>query len=325
MSVSAAETDGLICAFRLGSAEELGTAVYATAPSSDAPLWIHLNLLDNRVRRYLAEGANLDDEGRDLLLESDARVRVQMFQGGFAIVLSDLHHDFNRDPEDFSTLRIYVDKRRIITCRKHRVRSVDRVRRKLQAGQLGATPLDFFEELLDEVVSGFADTAHDLGEWVEDAEDKVLVGRATDQGSELGAMRRLIARLRRNLSANRMALVPLSHRIGDLCDADQRQRLREVIERLDAVAQDTDLVTERARLLQEEIATRLNEATNRNLYVLSIVTTALLPITLITGIFGMNVGGLPFLTSEHGFGWVMVLMVLTIVATMVFLRRTKVL
>jgi len=325
MSVSAAETDGLICAFKLGNAEELGTAVYATEPTNDAPLWIHLNLLDNRVRQYLAERANLDDEGRDLLLESDARVRVQTFPGGFAIVLSDLHHDFQRDPEDFGTLRIYVDARRIITCRKHRVRSVDRVRRKLQAGAMGATPLDFFEELLDEIVAGFAATAMDLSEWVEDAEDKVLVGRATDQGSDLGAMRRLLARLRRNLSANRTALVPLSHRIGDLCDADQRQRLREVIERLDAVAQDMELVTERARLLQEEIASRLNEATNRNLYVLSIVTTALLPITLVTGVFGMNVGGLPFLSSDHGFAWVMVVMALTIAATMVFLRRTKVL
>jgi zinc transporter len=325
MNVSAAETEGLICAFQLSNAEELGPAVYATEPTGDAPLWIHLNLLDNRVRKYLAERANLDEEGRDLLLESDARVRVQPFPGGFAIVLADLHHDFKRDPEDFGTLRIYVDARRIITCRKHRVRSVDRVRQKLQAGAVGATPLDFFEELLDEIVTGFAATAMDLADWVENAEDKVLVGRATDQGSELGAMRRLLARLRRNLSANRTALVPLSHRIGDLCDADQRQRLREVIERLDAVAQDMELVTERARLLQEEIASRLTEATNRNLYVLSMVTTALLPITLVTGVFGMNVGGLPFLESDHGFLWVMVVMAFTIAATMVFLRRTKVL
>ena len=48
---------------------------------------------------------------------------------------------------------------------------------------------------------------------------------------------------------------------------------------------------ERSRLLQEELRSRLGEATNRNLYLLSVVTTALLPITLITGVFGMNVGG----------------------------------
>ena len=82
---------------------------------------------------------------------------------------------------------------------------------------------------------------------------------------------------------------------------------------------------ERSRLLQEEITSRLGEATNRNLYLLSIVTTALLPITLITGVFGMNVGGLPFLESKHGFFWVMFIMTVTLVTTMLFLRKKSVL
>ena len=94
-----------------------------------------------------------------------------------------------------------------------------------------------------------------------------------------------------------------------------------MIERLDAVGQDMELSTERARLLQEEIASRLGEATNKNLHLLSIVTTALLPITLITGIFGMNVGGLPFLESKNGFTWVMFGMFITVVVTLTLLRR----
>jgi zinc transporter len=81
----------------------------------------------------------------------------------------------------------------------------------------------------------------------------------------------------------------------------------------------------RARLLQEEIAGRLGEATNRNLFVLSIVTTTLLPITLITGIFGMNVGGLPFVASGSGFWWVLAIMGLAVAVTLIVLRRRRVL
>ena len=67
------------------------------------------------------------------------------------------------------------------------------------------------------------------------------------------------------------------------------------------------------------------EATNRNLYLLSIVTVAFAPITLITGVFGMNVGGLPFSASHGGFWLVLLLMALTAVSTLALLRRARVL
>lgn len=73
---------------------------------------------------------------------------------------------------------------------------------------------------------------------------------------------------------------------------------------------------ERAKLLQEELASRLTENTGRNLYVLSILTAVLLPMTLVTGIFGMNVAGLPGMESPGSFWRVMLLVVASGVATL---------
>jgi zinc transporter len=64
---------------------------------------------------------------------------------------------------------------------------------------------------------------------------------------------------------------------------------------------------ERAKLLQEELAARLAENTGHNLYVLSILTAVFLPMTLVTGIFGMNVADLPGLHAGGSFWWVMIL------------------
>jgi zinc transporter len=79
------------------------------------------------------------------------------------------------------------------------------------------------------------------------------------------------------------------------------------------------------RLLQEEVSNLLAEATNRNLYVLSIVTTALLPATLITGALGMNVGGLPWTDDLHGFGWAGFSLFVSILLSLALLRGTRVL
>lgn len=135
----------------------------------------------------------------------------------------------------------------------------------------------------------------------------------------------MLARLRRQIAANRAALGLVGSRLPEPCSAEQRQGLRAAVERFDGVAQDLELVQERARLLQEELAGRVGEATNRNLFLLSIVTTTLLPITLITGVFGMNVGGLPWVSDSGGFWWVILLMISAVVVVLLILRRRSVL
>lgn len=325
MSVSGADTDALICAFRLSPNGPLGLEVLDLLPTIAEPLWLHFNVLDNRARRYFEKLPDLDEEGRAMLLGNETRIQARVLDDGFLVILGDLHHDFTLDPEGFGTIRVYVTRRLIVTCRRHRVRSVDRVRREIESKRDDRSPLDVFTLLLDEIVHGFVALAADLGERVENLQDRILAGHATEQSGELAQIRHVVARFRRHVLGNRTMLQPLLRRIVVSADDEQREQLHAVLEQLEATAQDMDLIMERSRLLQEEIASRLGEATNRNLYLLSIVTTALLPITLITGVFGMNVGGLPFLESKHGFFWVMVIMTVTLAATMLFLRKKSVL
>ena len=89
------------------------------------------------------------------------------------------------------------------------------------------------------------------------------------------------------------------------------------------VAQDLELVEDRARLMQEEINARLSEASNRTLYLLSLVTTVLLPINLITGVFGMNVGGLPWLEDPNGFHHVITWMTIAVLLALVLIGRWR--
>lgn len=317
------DPEGLLCAFQLAPCQPLeGLAdELARWPS---PVWLHFSLLDNRARAFLESRAPIPEEARATLVEPGARVHLQILQEGIAIVLGDLHHDFDADPDGFGVLRVYIDSGVMITCREHRLTCIDRLRLRLAKEQIATNPFELFEELVRELVEGFERVATNLSDLVDDAEDQILAGQVKDHRSELGRVRRLLVRLRRHVNANRVALLPLPKRLDGI-DAEQRQRLREALQLLDAVGQDLELVTERARLLQEEIAGRQGEATNRNLYLLSTLTTTLLPITLITGIFGMNVGGLPFASSHHGFWSVVLLMLVTVLATLLFLKRSRVL
>jgi len=88
------------------------------------------------------------------------------------------------------------------------------------------------------------------------------------------------------------------------------------------VLRDLDSLQDRIKLLQDEIAAQVGEHTNQSVFTLTIVTVLALPINIIAGLFGMNVGGVPLAENKHGF-WVMVLLVVsfTVLAGWWALRR----
>jgi zinc transporter len=90
------------------------------------------------------------------------------------------------------------------------------------------------------------------------------------------------------------------------------------------VVNDLMALQERIKLLQEEIAARINEHTNRNLFVLTVVTVLALPINIIAGLFGMNVGGVPLAQQPWGF-WIVALGVvgITALAGLIIFRRQR--
>jgi len=73
--------------------------------------------------------------------------------------------------------------------------------------------------------------------------------------------------------------------------------------------EDLDLAREHALVSQEEMLSQLAMEQNARMYLLSVVAAIFLPLTFITGLFGMNVGGLPWLDSKSGFAATMIIMV----------------
>lgn len=327
MSLENVDSAGLICGFLL-QANESAQPVQWDHHSTQLPdgqVWLHFNLADTRATNWIAHCENLPDDARELLLSQEGRAGCEVLHRSLALTIGDLHHDFNDDPEGFGTLRLYLDSRCVITGRRHPLKAVDNVRRDVARGLEVSSALDLFAHLMHELGDTFHGLITDLSDIVDDSEDEILAGRLQDQGSELGRIRRLLARLRRHVGGNRQVLsqaVSAIHRWDR--DADI-SHLRQAVERLEGSAQDLDLVQDRARLLQEEIAGRLNEATNRNLYVLSLATVALLPINLITGVFGMNTGGLLWSEDAAGFHKAVILMLVAMAASLGLLHWRRIL
>jgi zinc transporter len=136
--------------------------------------------------------------------------------------------------------------------------------------------------------------------------------------SELGSLRRVLVRLQRLLAPEPAALFRLLSRPPEWIGEDDLQDLRQSAEEFSAVVTDSAALVERIRLLQEELAAQINEQSNRILFLLTLVTVLALPVNLIAGLLGMNVGGIPLAEHRHGF-WVIVAVVAGLTAVLILL------
>jgi zinc transporter len=118
------------------------------------------------------------------------------------------------------------------------------------------------------------------------------------------SLRRQAISLRRHMAPQREALSRLQAETMSWIDPLDRAHLREVVDAITRYVEDLDAMRERAAVLRDEAMSHLSERLNRNMYVLSIVATIMLPLSLVTGLLGVNVDGIPGSSWPWAFAFV---------------------
>lgn len=288
-------------------------------------LWLHFNLADVRSETFIAKrsglpssivGLLLDEEDRHVLLAEDAAV---------ALVLSDFETEFDQSAGfEPSRLRLAITDRIVISVRRPPLMCVDRVRRAVLAGgRKLISPADVIGALGDVFVDTAADHIETFDDRFDEVEDAVIAGLSDAGGNEVPRMRRTLLRLHREVAPMRSLMRRLSVLSNEEPDSPVKNmtseagRLISLLESLDGEVRDLQA---RARLIREEIEALASTETNRQLFILSVLSALFLPGTLVTGLFGMNTPGLPFNNTSAGFWFALAVAGLATTAVILIIR-----
>ena len=328
---SATTIPGFVWAYRLYPGEDKperlpDNADRATLFSGDGFLWLHLNLVDARVPGFLQDAPGLNDAARIALTTHETHATVTVDDQMLFGTLVDFQHEFGQDSHDIGWLHFAVTDRMLITSRLQPLRSVDRGRMLIEKNAARfSRPLDIFEALVVEFQRTLISVVIEISEELNSIEDFLHGNTSRDERTRLPPIRRTIVRLHRHL---RTVLSLMRHAAAS---DDEEMPLGfenvagRLTGRLEAVEHDIYALQERARLLHEEIDSKLASEINRHLYILSIMTAFLLPPTLVTGFFGMNTSNLPLSAGAGGTGYAVGFIVASMLLAWWLLKRVNIL
>ncbi|OHZ01511.1 MULTISPECIES: zinc transporter ZntB [Salinicola] len=285
------------------------------------PLWMHLDFRHEDVRTYLLDIAGLDEAPIEALLEEDTRPRVAKFRNGAVSTLRGINLNPGAAPEDLISLRIWIAPNRLITLRRRPLKSVGDVRERIDNGDGALSVPDLLAWLTETLVDRVGDVAHELDDRLGELEEDQL-SNGEIEPDDLSRLRRTLITLRRFMGPQRDCLDQIAHG-PEWFDEDTKVSIRESANQLSRYVEDFHAMQERALILQEQLFSEHNERLNQRMYMLAIVTTVFLPLSFLTGLLGINVGGIPGAESPYGFLIFLTITVLVGGGVMWLLKRKR--
>jgi len=284
-------------------------------------VWLHLDLVHTRAQSWIAEQP-LPDAAQEVFLSQESHQRLDHSAQLAWGVSHDLIRGIGEKSDNVGALRWIIGDSFLLTGRREALHSIRMTADALNRGEPAESPSALFEQIIEYIIDDLTDSVVRLIDETDSVEDHILLDRLHDGPQRVGAIRRIAVRQHRQLSGlhvlfRRFAETQSGRSAPDAVKATAAR----LLQRIDTLHHDVQSVQDRARLLQDEIAARSANRTNRQLYVLSILTALFLPATFITGLFGINVKGLPWVESEAGAAYVTLACVLASLMALFLLRR----
>jgi zinc transporter len=293
-----------ICAFDI-SKDGIPTLVNADGPSANCPTgaayrWLHFDLQEPLLERWADEF--LPELAAHAMRQKETRPRFDTIGDGQIINFRGVNLNDGSDPEDMVSVRLWVSDGLIVSARIRKVWAVDAIRQEMDAGKAPKTLGKFLTTLSFGLTKRIEKVSLVLEEQTDVLEENVF-SDLKNLSAEVATSRQSVIKLRRFIRPQREALVEMAESRSAFFDEEDAGFLSETANKATRTLEALDATHDRLNALQDHLDIQHASALGRNSYVLSVVAAIFLPLGFLTGLFGINVGGMPGVEAAYGF-WI---------------------
>ncbi|MCU6455080.1 zinc transporter ZntB [Sphingomonas sp. A2-49] len=267
-------------------------------------VWVHLTTNEEDAQAWLRDAARLDDYVVDALTATETRPRCEAFEDGALLNLRGRSSEEMASGDPLASVRIWAIRGRVYSVSRRPLIGIAQVEKDVEKGDI-VDPGDFIAAVATAITSDLDPHVADLGDELDDCEERLDANRIFDLRRAVTRVRVAAIGYRRFLAPQRAALEKLGALPGGWLADDDRRHLATAADRAARMVEELESIRERASLMHEALTDLRSEQIDSRSLVISIVAMVFLPLTFITGLYGMNVAHLPYAQEPWAFDAIM--------------------
>lgn len=280
--------------------------------------WCHCQREAKGLKTWMnAQG--IDSAVITSLTTDDARPRFEFYDdGSFMLILRGVNLNDGAVPDDMLSLRLYWYQDRLITTRKTPSKAIAKIRESLKQGKGPKDISHLMVVIIDSLnlnIELFLDEVEMTLEKMDEAErydDDVLY-----------ATHKRLLKLKRFMKPQHFALTDFLNADHKTC-ASLEPKVRNTVDTISRINESIDFYLEQVNLMKEDSEQEQAQIMNRNSYLFTIIAALFLPVSFLTGLLGINIGGMPGVENPEAFWFFCIILGLCFVGEVILLRWLKI-
>ena len=218
------------------------------------------------------------------------------------------------------SIRLWIDQHRIISVQRRQLKAVLDIKERIKIGKGPSDSGQFIAMLISRLFERIEPVITVLDDRTDDVEEKILETANISLRENIIDIRKKAIILRRYMSPQKDAIGQLRNTDLPWINPASKRHLQENFDRVLRHVEDLDTIRERAQIVKDELANMISDRINKNMYILSVIAAIFLPLGFLTGLLGINVGGIPGSENINAF-WIFCFIITVIVATQVYIFK----
>ena len=284
-------------------------------------VWINLEVRDERTRDFLSGTLGLPDLVVSALTAVETRPRCEAIGEGALINLRGLSLTDEPDADELVSIRVWTGRGIIVSVARYTLCNFPRLVAAFERHQV-KDPGDFVALLAEGITDDLDPDVAELGDRLDQCELHLDATRAFQLRRGIADVRAKAIEYRRFVAPQRQALERLAALPCDWLDEDDRLHLNEAADRFARMTEELESVRERAALMHEQITDLRAEQTEQRGLLISVLALVFLPLTFLTGLYGMNVP-LPYQEERWAFYAILALSAAVVVGGVGYFLRAR--
>ena len=305
-----------------GSATELKYEELNSIDTTDKILWVHFDYSTQEAKDWIRNQCN-NSIVADALLADETRPRTTLLGDSLLLALRGVNLDPHSRPENMISIRLFISSNMIISTSRRTLLSVTEIIEELRKGTGVKSTSEFLVELTYRMIDRMDDVIDQLQDRTDYLEENIIDMKNQEFRAEILNVRRETIVLKRYLAPQKEALIKLSNEKISWIDEYKKVEIRETNDQLIRHIEELDTIRDKVILIQEELANSLSEEMNKKMYMLSIISAIFLPLTFLTGLLGINVGGIPGASNDKAFYIFTIILLLVIFSQYIIFKKKK--